>query len=82
MAEQYGFKAQAAYGEAHYDASQVQAQHIVQEIRQQLGDFNFEPAPADYATKNRVFKQQEQLENGARYEGEWDSNGQKDGRGI
>ena len=54
----------------------------MQEIRQQLGDFNFEPAPADYATKNRVFKQQEQLENGARYEGEWDSNGQKDGRGI
>jgi len=71
VAEQYGFKANVHNPDD--DASQLQAQHIVQEIRQQLGDFNFEPAPADYNSKQRVFKQQEQLENGARYEGEWDS---------
>jgi hypothetical protein len=48
-----------------------------------LGEFDFEPAPQNYDhSKHRDFKSSEQLENGAKYEGEWDTQGQKDGRGI
>jgi len=49
----------------------VRAQQIVQDIRQQLGDFNFHEMPQGYNQKNRIFKPQQALENGARYEGEW-----------
>lgn len=56
-----------------YDAAQLQAKQIVQEIRMQLGEFNFDPEPANYdRNKPRQMRNTEQLENGARYEGEWD----------
>jgi len=34
----------------------AQAQQIVQEIRQQLGEFDFEPVPTEYHQNNYVFK--------------------------
>ena len=58
----------------------IQREYVA-EIREKLGHFNYDPVPTDYSNKKRIRKQQEQLENGARYEGEWDEYGQKDGQG-
>ena len=44
---------------------------LVQNIRSQLGAFNYEPAPQKDNVK-RVRKGLITLENGAKYEGDWD----------
>jgi len=55
---------------------------LVQGIKQKLGPFNFEPAPSRDNVK-RVKKPLITLENGARYEGEWDEiKNVRDGKGI
>ncbi len=54
----------------------------VMEIKKHLGSFNYEPAPSDdgVARKKRALIT---LENGARYEGEWnESSNKRDGRGY
>lgn len=51
------------------------------EIKDQLGDFNYEPKPSEDGVKRKK-KALITLENGARYEGEWnESTNKRDGRG-
>lgn len=38
---------------------------------EQLGEFNYDPTPPGYNSSNLIAKEWEQLENGARYQGEW-----------
>lgn len=58
---------------------------LVQNLREQLGEFDFNPVPEgyiEYDNKKRTFKKPQELDNGATYEGEWDAYGHKDGRGV
>ena len=50
-------------------------------IRESLPPFNYEPSPAP-DNISRIKREMIVLENGAEYEGEWDLEGRKDGRGI
>ena len=51
-------------------------------IKDQLGEFRYEPTPQDDGVKRKK-KQLITLENGARYEGEWNEDSNKrDGRGY
>lgn len=50
-------------------------------IRNSLEPFNWEPAPQPDGVK-RVKRPLCPLDNGAEYEGEWDENNHKDGRGV
>lgn len=47
-----------------------------------LEKFDYEPAPDNYAQQEKVLKEKVTLKNGAEYEGEWDSKGRKNGKGI
>ena len=51
-------------------------------IKDQLGEFKYEPTPQpDGVSRNK--RNIQTLENGARYEGEWNlDNGKRDGRGY
>jgi hypothetical protein len=54
---------------------------LVQDILSQLGNFNYEPTPARDGVQ-RTRKPEVTLENGAKYEGEWDAvHNLRDGRG-
>jgi len=54
----------------------------VQEIKERLGSFNYEPSPPRDAVK-RIKRNLIVLENGARYEGEWnEATNKRDGRGY
>ena len=50
-------------------------------IRESLPPFDYEPSPAP-DNISRVKREMIVLENGAEYEGEWDLEGRKDGRGV
>jgi len=52
------------------------------QIRKELATFDYEPAPADYNSIQRVEEEKKTLDNGAQYEGEWDQQGKKDGKGV
>lgn len=55
---------------------------LVQSIKQKLGPFNYEPAPKKDTVK-RVYRDLQTLENGAKYEGEWDiDRNVRDGKGT
>ena len=55
---------------------------LVQSIKQRLGSFNYEPSPPKDLIK-RMRKGLIVLENGAKYEGEWDNeNNVRDGKGY
>ena len=63
------------YGDPNYQNSRVL------EIKDQLGDFNYEPKPSEDGVKRKK-KALITLENGARYEGEWnEGTNKRDGRG-
>jgi hypothetical protein len=50
-------------------------------IKQKLGTFNYEPMPRKDAVK-RIYRELITLENGAKYEGEWDTDKNvRDGKG-
>ena len=51
-------------------------------IRSTLEEFNYSPAPVEYQKESRTKKEKQTLDNGAQYDGEWDSNGKKDGKGV
>lgn len=52
------------------------------QIKENLGEFKYEPTPADDGVKRKK-RQLITLENGARYEGEWNEDTNKrDGRGY
>lgn len=54
---------------------------LVLSIKHKLGGFNYEPAPKK-DTVRRVHRELITLENGAKYEGEWDSDKNvRDGKG-
>ena len=54
----------------------------VLEIKDRLGSFNYEPSPADDGVKRKK-RALITLENGARYEGEWNElTNKRDGRGY
>ena len=54
----------------------------MQEIKEKLGPFNYEPGPSDDGVKRKK-RALITLENGARYEGEWnESTNKRDGRGY
>jgi hypothetical protein len=54
----------------------------VLEIKDRLGPFNYEPSPADDGVKRKK-RALITLENGARYEGEWNElTNKRDGRGY
>lgn len=59
----------------------MEARKLVMQIRNSLEPFDFEPSPPPDGIK-RVHRDLMTLDNGAEYEGEWDENGRKDGRGI
>ena len=51
-------------------------------IKEELGEFKYEPLPKDDGVKRKK-RQLITLENGARYEGEWnDATNKRDGRGY
>lgn len=54
---------------------------MVLRIRESLPPFEYEPLPAPDGV-SRVKREMIVLENGAEYEGEWDTEGRKDGRGV
>lgn len=55
---------------------------IVQNILQRLGQFDYEPIPKYQDKIRREYQSQTTLENGARYEGEWDlQRNMRDGQG-
>lgn len=51
------------------------------QIRASLEPFKYDPAPVDDA-QTRVTQKMVTLDNGAEYEGQWDKQGRKDGRGV
>jgi len=54
---------------------------LVLSIKSKLGNFNYDPAPKKDTIK-RAYKDLITLENGAKYEGEWDlSANVRDGKG-
>jgi hypothetical protein len=54
---------------------------LVMSIKQKLGTFNYEPTPRKDNVK-RVYRELITLENGAKYEGEWDQDKNvRDGKG-
>ncbi|TNV77956.1 hypothetical protein FGO68_gene11802 [Halteria grandinella] len=56
---------------------------LVQSIKEQLGDFNYNPGPQYRDNIKRVVQGVQTLENQARYDGEWDlEKGFRDGRGM
>lgn len=64
-----------------YPVNPEEARAIVMQIRQSLEPFNYEPAPpADNVIREE--RQNTTLETGAEYEGQWNQEGKKDGRGI
>ena len=51
-------------------------------IKEELGEFNYDPAPSEDGVK-RKRRQLITLENGAKYEGEWnEATNKRDGRGY
>ncbi len=66
-----GFRGTGLNVEANY------ANPVVQEIKRQLGEFNYNPKPTP--DKGSVLKSRSMitLENGARYEGEWNEESNK-----
>ena len=83
VAQKHGFQAKTMIGLGGYGNVQPNYDnHKVQEIKERLGPFKYDPAPANDGVK-RVKKAQITLENGARYEGEWnESTGKRDGKGV
>ena len=84
--EQYGFKAEtmnqhkaATYTQS--DAQVQEARRLVMQIRASLEPFKYDAAPADDSSL-RVTQKMVTLDNGAEYEGQWDKQGRKDGRGV
>src|SRR6056300_1660644 len=83
---QYGFEATNARapGAPTYTQSDAQAQEarkLVMQIRSELPPFEYNPAPADDGVE-KVLKDNIKLESGAEYEGEWDLEGRKHGKGV
>ena len=54
------------YQQPNYD------NQLVQTIKEQLGDFNYNPMPQNRENIRRERRAVVTLENSARYEGEWD----------
>jgi hypothetical protein len=56
--------------------------HVVQAIKERLGPYNYEPhPPRDNVVRTK--KGMVTLENGAKYEGEWDTQkNSRDGKGM
>ena len=52
------------------------------QIKEQLPPFDYEPMPSPNSNKRRVKKPVVRLADGNEYEGEWDLEGKKDGRGM
>lgn len=63
------------------DAQVQEARRLVMQIRASLEPFKYDPAPSDDA-QVRVTQKMVTLDNGAEYEGQWDKQGRKDGRGV
>lgn len=83
--EQYGFVARAALPQQQLytqsDAQVMEARRLVMQIRNSLEPFNYEPAMRSDGQR-RIKRPLITLDNGAEYEGEWDEQGRKDGRGV
>jgi len=58
-----------------------EARAIVMQIRQSLEPFNYEPSPQPDGVI-REHRPNTTMETGAEYEGQWNQEGKKDGRGI
>jgi len=68
----YGFEVKTMGGAYYSEATVPNYDNpLVQAIKKRLGPFNYEPAPKKDNVK-RIFKGLSILENGAKYEGEWD----------
>lgn len=85
--EQYGFEAtthlRKSDGLNTQSEAQVQeARRLVMQIRASLEPFQYDPKPLDYNSVKRERKEMITLDNGAEYEGEWDMEGRKDGKGV
>jgi hypothetical protein len=52
------------------------------QIKNSLEPFNYEPASKNYNSSQKIKKGLIILDNGAEYEGEWDSMNRKDGKGV
>ena len=78
----YGFEAQ--FSRQNFWGQGMQANYdnpLVISIKQKLGGFNYEPTPKRDNVK-RIHRELITLENGAKYEGEWDSEKNvRDGKG-
>ena len=85
--EQYGFEASTmndiGRGDINQqsDANVAEARRLVMQIRASLEQFRYDPSRED-EDRQRETKKMIQLENGAEYEGQWDKQGRKDGRGV
>ena len=84
--EEYGFEATTMNDMARglngqTDANVAEARRLVMQIRASLEPFKYDPARED-EDRLRETKKMIQLENGAEYEGQWDKQGRKDGRGV
>lgn len=78
----YGFETKTMGGTDKNDMVPNYDNPLVQNIKKRLGQFNYEPAPKKDQTR-RIFRGMSILENGAKYEGEWDSDRNvRDGKGL
>ena len=68
-------------GSQTYPQNPEEARAIVMQIRQSLEPFDYEPSPSPDGVV-RVDRENTVLETGAEYEGQWNEEGKKDGRGI
>lgn len=79
--QRYGFQAKTM-GSLGYITNPNYQNPKVHEIKQRLGGFNYQPAPREDGVR-RSQRELITLENGAKYEGEWnDSTNERDGRGY
>jgi len=63
------------------ESQQREQRELVQRIRADLEPFDYNPQPEKDGVR-RTLKQKKTLENGAEYEGEWDTKNKKDGKGV
>jgi hypothetical protein len=61
---------------------EVEARRLVKQIRASLEPFKYDPKILDYNSVKRERKEMITLDNGDEYEGEWDMEGRKDGKGV
>ena len=82
MQKVHGFKASPGLLSGRDNIDPNYQNPTVLEIKKQLGQFNYEPAPSEDGVKRKK-RALITLENGARYEGEWnEETNKRDGRGY